>query len=590
MYTAKIGEMTASTEPSNLPQFLFNYWRCERNAESIAREKNELKGWTASSLAEAYLKHQLDECRIPNDNQVHGGLVPASLSSITASIILEELSKSENLDADVKTIANALNRTALQQLLRDPRASYMILRAFYALPQSAFGESTLKTARLAIDIDEAVLRNERYIRSRTAAENADGKYLIGLDELSRIFGPGASDDGGPVTFTRKDPPKGGFEFLDELRERNMRIQPNDDAFAKNFERITSGALHGLDWENTFVAGGMALTALLHVDPNQDDNPDVSDCDINIYLYGLSPEAANLKVKHIYDVWSSNLPLTNEQKQVVKSSKWINLLPDNPNHRVNIILELFPSPTQVLLIFDLDACAIGFDGSRVLMLPRCARAIETGYSVFTMDLVLGHHLGDHHATTEERLFKCATRGFGLRILPSYAKSLEEDNLEAQTMGKMTMKKNSAESNESSSPMAHTAARNRKPYGPKEPGLKTLKRIAYLGKDFVQRFYFGATPLATFPAHSSTGGRPRWGNEAEWQEAFAKAKKENPETEGANQRAGRAEKSLNHPLISFQNLDAMKMHHEMPDGGSGLGNFELFMRQCEAWRLHARADAT
>jgi len=36
-----------------------------------------------------------------------------------------------------------------------------------------------------------------------------------------------------------------------------------------------------------------------------------------------------------------------------------------------------------------------------MLPRCARALETGYTAFTMDLVYGHHLGDRRATQEMR---------------------------------------------------------------------------------------------------------------------------------------------------------------------------------------------
>ena len=40
---------------------------------------------------------------------------------------------------------------------------------------------------------------------------------------------------------------------------------------------------------------------------------------------------------------------------------------------------------------------------------------------------------------------------------------------------------------------THERYRKP-APDESGLKTLKRIALLGQDYVDRFFFGATPLA------------------------------------------------------------------------------------------------
>lgn len=60
-----------------------------------------------------------------------------------------------------------------------------------------------------------------------------------------------------------------------------------------------------------------------------------------------------------------------------------------------------SAAEVLLNFDLDPCAICWNGKEVLMLPRAARALETGYTVFTMDLVHGHHLGDRRATQEVR---------------------------------------------------------------------------------------------------------------------------------------------------------------------------------------------
>ena len=46
--------------------------------------------------------------------------------------------------------------------------------------------------------------------------------------------------------------------------------------------------------------------------------------------------------------------------------------------------------------------------------------------------------------------------------------------------------------------------------KEPGLKTLKRIAYLAKDMVHRFYFGKTPLVV---------KPEWMDDDEWEERMA-----------------------------------------------------------------------
>ena len=56
--------------------------------------------------------------------------------------------------------------------------------------------------------------------------------------------------------------------------------------------------------------------------------------------------------------------------------------------LQIVLNLSKTVADVLLNFDLDQCAMGFNGTPVLMLPRCARALETGYTVFCSDLVCG----------------------------------------------------------------------------------------------------------------------------------------------------------------------------------------------------------
>ncbi|KAG8850197.1 hypothetical protein FRB91_009285 [Serendipita sp. 411] len=87
-----------------------------------------------------------------------------------------------------------------------------------------------------------------------------------------------------------------------------------------------------------------------------------------------------------------------------------------------------SPAEVLLNFDLDICAMGYDGEQFYMLPRAARALETGYNVFTMDLVQGHYLGTRRASQEQRVFKYAKKGYGIRILPSYLAALKTVDVE------------------------------------------------------------------------------------------------------------------------------------------------------------------
>ena len=566
---------------ASLPPFILNGWRLQQGEEERAKAVEQLKDFTTSSLAETCMTFQLDKHFVTSDQSVSA----SSLASVAVGKVLETLEDSGDLAADVKEIAESLSSTTLCQLLNDPRTPYQLLRTFLTLDQTRAAKD-----RSIVDVDESVLRNEHYIRSRDS--NGDGKYLVSLEEFSRIIAED-SRNGRPLSFTRKDPPKGGLEILDELRKGVLTIQPSSASFCIVFERITHGVLRGLDWSNILVAGGMTLTTLLHTDPSKDDDIAVKDPDIDLYIYGLGPEDANRKVEEVHDTWVRNLPASAQARLVVKNAKTINLLTSYPHRRIQIILKLLPSPTDVLLNFDLDACAIGFDGSRVLMLPRCARAIETGYSVFTMDLVWGHHLGDRRASQENRIFKYADRGFGLRILPSYSRSLEEDNLEAAVFKEAQLAASDDKVVDSQGAWRQSQ-RDRKPCGRSEPGLKTLKRIAYLGQDFVHRFYFGATPLAISPERYDRhkAGAEQVINEDredEWLELFNETDIHNKVVREANDRRRALDLPLEVPLINLSDLDTQELHRGLPDGRRGLGNFEIFMRHCEAWRLHVRAEA-
>lgn len=579
----------------SLPPFILNGWRLRQGEEGRAQAAHQLKDFTTSELAETFMTFQLDKHFATPDRSFSA----PSLASVAVGQVLETLHTSDDCAADVKITAETLSSTTFRQLLDDPRTPYQLLRTFLALPQALAAKK-----RGIVDVDEAILRNERYVRSRDS--NGDGRYLVSLEDLSKILVE-TSQNSNPFSFTRKDPPKGGLELLDELRKRELTIQSSSAAFCKVFERITHGVLHGLDWSNVLVAGGMALTTLLHTDPSKDDDRAVRDPDIDLYIYGLGPEHANRKVEHIYETWVRNVPTTAQARLVVKNAKTINFLSSYPNRRIQIVLKLLPSPIDVLLNFDLDACAIGFDGSRVLMLPRCARAIETGYSVFTMDLVWGHHLGDRRASQENRIFKYADRGFGLRILPSYGRSLEEDNLGAAVFKSAQSKVSTKDSVDDEDDEAwtqgtwHWSQRDRKPYGHSEPGLKTLKRIAYLGQDFVHRFYFGATPLAISrerylrqrdlgdPNKAGTEHVINQDREDEWLELFNQTNVDNTITRELDTTVRALNVPSSVPVIRLAELDTREMHQGLPHGRRGLGNFEIFIRHCEAWKLHARGDA-
>ncbi|KAF8217718.1 hypothetical protein K438DRAFT_2006765 [Mycena galopus ATCC 62051] len=270
------------------------------------------------------------------------------------------------------------------------------------------------------DIDEWVLLNEKWLRDGRHNEWQHG--LVTLSDADSVF-PSSTANTSSRTITRQGP-LSGYEILCEAREPRITIQPSVEAFKRTFEHMSDGLLKNLDWNNVLVAGGIVFGTLLSVDttdgrPRRDPRWDSSD--IDIYIYGLSPNEANEKVKHIFKTFCANLP-AGTQTLVVRNCSTITFYAKYPLRRIQIVLKLVESPKTVLLNFDLDVCAMGWDGTALWMLPRAARALEMGCNVFTMNLIHGHYLSDRRASTQERIFKYADKGYGIRILPSYVSSL------------------------------------------------------------------------------------------------------------------------------------------------------------------------
>ncbi|KAJ3780950.1 hypothetical protein GGU10DRAFT_368192 [Lentinula aff. detonsa] len=303
----------------------------------------------------------------------------------------------------------------------------------------------LENDELVDDVDEWVLHNEMFLRALSKphadcvpALKSSSVGLVRISDLSRTLHSCA------LVISPNDPSYAhalkisrlpihalpGYTILADKRSPTIFVQPTASDFKGRFDCMSGGLLAGLDWSNIFVAGGLVLGALLTPDIPPTASVPTSErlylnqplewisSDIDLYIYGLDVEAANEKIKHIAEVYQSNLGSVDAPFLVVRNSQTITLYSEWPKRRVQIVLKLVKSPRDVLLNFDLDSCALGWDGKEVWMLPRFVRALETGTNVFTMDLVNGHYLGDRKATRDKRVFKYAKRGYGIRIIPLY----------------------------------------------------------------------------------------------------------------------------------------------------------------------------
>jgi hypothetical protein len=214
-----------------------------------------------------------------------------------------------------------------------------------------------------------------------------------------------------------------------------------EQFAANWRVFTMGQLEGLDWRGVFAAGGAVLacattpprqpraadaarTAQLlcraginRIDPSLRDAPaflsfhdraapgDLACADIDLWLHGLSPADAAKKVEHIGDVLRAHAAKRGAQLFAARTKHTVTFFSAYPFRLVQVVLAVFASPVQVLLDFDLDCAAIGFDGAALAALPRCVNAVTAGANVMRTDLA-SHSL--------KRSLKYAARGVGLAL--------------------------------------------------------------------------------------------------------------------------------------------------------------------------------
>ncbi|PWW79756.1 hypothetical protein C7212DRAFT_355530 [Tuber magnatum] len=523
---------------------------------------------------EAHIKHRKAHTTI-GDNEHEEAVSsiggrrrgPPTLAQLATARIVSTLRY--DMKDGVRVLVQNCPEKLLRPILESPRLHYIAFRTLlhtHDTAQSSQGTETSAWAqvqRLAgEDVDSWVLRNERFIRQMPPTEQ--NSMLVSLDEAAEIW-PDAEITPEHITLRRRKPPRENFTCFDELRAREIEFQPSSKKFAQTFKRLTNGVLEGLDWNNVVICGGMVLATMRCL--SEEDSKACIDSDIDLWIYGLNPEEANKKIREIYNVWWRNLG-PERKIMVMKNAKTLTLVSNYPERRIQIILKMAKSEVEVLLGFDLDPCAMCWNGKEVRMLPRCARALETGYTAFTMDLVYGHHLGDRRATQEIRVLKYASRGFGI-LIP------------ASLMNTLTVDFDARKPKTPSCPQAYYRGRYGRYGNPHGrivySGKKAVKRIAFLAQDMIHRFYLGSTPLSALiraeeglSDEDSDDGEPPYG--------FVESVEESDGEGGVQTR------QVIRAIVSAVN--GRKQSIAQPNGREGVGaGFEVFMRMAALFRYEA-----
>ncbi|KAF8905746.1 hypothetical protein CPB84DRAFT_1844751 [Gymnopilus junonius] len=196
-----------------------------------------------------------------------------------------------------------------------------------------------------------------------------------------------------------------------------------EEFKKNWAVFTEGSLSQLiDWNNVVAAGGSVLACLTPLDEEDKVSKRAirkfyhsnayPSSDVDLFLWGLTPEQAEAKIKAIYEAVRDSVPW---DVTCIRTKHTVSIHSQYPYRSVQIVLRLYQSPAEILAGFDIDAPCCAYDGNRVWANPRAVVAMMRQCN--TVDMTR------RSPSYEVRLSKYSQRGFEV-----YVPNLERDNID------------------------------------------------------------------------------------------------------------------------------------------------------------------
>ena len=223
-----------------------------------------------------------------------------------------------------------------------------------------------------------------------------GDYTQVTDKHLIVWDPAAQD---------KFYPQSGPALLVEGAQGTNFVNKHD--FNRRFQLLSYGLLNYIDWGNVIVAGGCASNSINgKVAVPRKDASRVSDVDL--FIYGLSEEEARIKITELLtDIGNATRDKFGGTTYILKNEYTITLVSSNNKEiKIQIILRLYKCIYEVLAGFDVDSCAVAYDGHQVYLTERSLNAFQTRMNVVD--------LSRRSPSYEHRLHKYVERGFGVYI--------------------------------------------------------------------------------------------------------------------------------------------------------------------------------
>lgn len=163
----------------------------------------------------------------------------------------------------------------------------------------------------------------------------------------------------------------------------------------------------LDMSNIMVAGGMITQYLTSRDTQylrQNSN------DMDVFVYGLTEENATRKTKYLVDYLDKMYNIIG----ISLGKNCLSLILLNregvgeiiPSFKIEIILRIYKSKSEILHGFDLGSSAVGWDGTNILFTTLSKFAYEFGCNIVDVSR--------RSSTYEKRIVKYSNKGFRLAM--------------------------------------------------------------------------------------------------------------------------------------------------------------------------------
>jgi hypothetical protein len=209
---------------------------------------------------------------------------------------------------------------------------------------------------------------------------------------------------------------------DSMSQTKLDPITDADFSSKFFNRLS--ILQNLDFSNLLIAGGFVSKLLFRngttVLPRRRRAAIGlnNQRDIDIFIYGLTEQEANQKVRSLILHICNNSQQNTRRHMIIVEKHALSLFVDN--EKFQIIFRLYKSISEILHGFDLGSSAVGFDGQRVYFTSLSKFCYENMCNIVDTTR--------RSPSYEYRLKKYFDRGFRI-VLPSLdIKRLDTKNLD------------------------------------------------------------------------------------------------------------------------------------------------------------------